>query len=331
MVYRSYLEDLGLSANMVDARITFLFGCAHEHLEQARVDRPGLGRRGGQGGSRSEGDTDSWNKIARFGAAATLFAEAGQLALLEGGHKIQGDDGRRRGLKDAAEYYRKAALPYGLLLEAMRMPGEAAAKFLFSEGRVADAVRQIDQWYAQSRARIPDTPSEEERKRLIELPPELSEPNQQIYLCLAIVGVPVVGRELHQSVARVLDALRVHNNIAHGPHGLPLETYRDFAETLLAVNLGVAQTDIYGRSERALAEIAWGYQRSLQAARHNAYLWENFWSPVEYLDLELVACAAFLARAGDRRGEAVLKELRLPTIGRIPIEIGHELFGPEVP
>jgi hypothetical protein len=81
--------------------------------------------------------------------------------------------------------------------------------------------------------------------------------------------------------------------------------------------------DSKSSAEQALRRLALRYHHSLETARRNDYLWKNLWSPVEYLDLEVVAAATFLARAAET--EFVPEGLDLPEVAMIPAKIGRSL------
>jgi hypothetical protein len=298
-----YLEALGLSKDVVGQRISFLRDRSDEHRARA---------------TDADGMDNDWRQIALWGAAGTCAVRAAQLTLL-----VRHEDATRL-LDQAASDYLKAGMPYGLVLQALSVPGDEAEKRMF-ESFASEYLEQVD-------AELRSAASDDEKRW--EMDKGRSEPkhppssavraaNQQFYLCFAMAGGRGVASEYHDPLGRVIEALGKRGNLPHGPQGAPLHVYHDLLRYLFQLSTYQVSEDSKSSAEQALRRLALRYHHSLETARRNDYLWKNLWSPVEYLDLEVVAAATFLARAAET--EFVPEGLDLPEVAMIPAKIGRSL------
>jgi hypothetical protein len=262
-----YLERLGLRASAVISRIRFLTDRASVHTSEAHEVE----------------DTQSWRRIASFGAAGTCLCQAASLSLLLG---HDADDF----LYQAAQNYLLAEHPYGIFLMSFRTRADEAAGLLFNT--------PMRDWLIKlERSTADDKDSREERKDEEPVPPQLLSTNQQLYLCFAMVSIPVVAQEYRNLLRRMIKTMQSHSNLPHGPQGQPLQTQLDILEPALNMIVGERHSGDINQSMRAIARLSDHYGESIEAARRNSYLWRNMWSPVEYLDLEIVAAAMCMGRA----------------------------------
>lgn len=289
----NYLGELGLSDDAVHARVRFLNECANRHREHAE---------------RVEG-SDPWRRVALFGAAGTCAAQAAEFALLS-------DSGGADGLlRQAAQDYLHAELPYGLFLQTIQASDDGEiAKFLFNSPAPL-WLKEVDR--VTHRESEEESPSPERP-----IAPHLAASNQQFYLCAAMMSAPTVAREFESELKRLMGVLRKHPNLPHGPQGQPLQFQLDIVEPVFSKILDQRLPEGIGRPTRALGRLARHHAESIEAARRNTYLWKNLWSPIDYLDLEIVGAAICLDRAGfsvdiDLTGE-------LDGVASIPIRIAHD-------
>jgi hypothetical protein len=153
----------------------------------------------------------------------------------------------------------------------------------------------------------------------------LSAPNQQLYLCFAIVSMPEMVQEYRGALQRTIDYLRLHPNLPHGPQGQMLQTQLDIIEPAIEMaRVGRGSHNVPFQARRALARLANRYAASIEAARRNTHLWTNLWAPVDYVDLELVATSVLLARASQNYG--FFSDIVTDPIASIPFQIAAEII-----
>ena len=90
--------------------------------------------------------------------------------------------------------------------------------------------------------------------------------------------------------------MRNHANVPHGAQGQPLDAQLDIIEAVFEANVNSPHVDP-AWAVNALRRLASHYAESIESARHNDYLWINLWSPVEYLDIEIMFAARCAAKA----------------------------------
>jgi hypothetical protein len=261
-----YLERLELPKSAVEARIRFLVDRANAHRGRANETE------------RKE----SWRRIAGFGAAGSYYSEAASLSMLLG-HSA--DDL----LYQAARSYLLAEHPYGMFLMSLSTRPDEAQGFIFNSP-ASDWLSRLD------RASSETGPHEGERDDE-EIPSQLMSINQQLYLCFAMISMPVVGREYRGLLKRMISEMGSHSNLPHGPQGQPLQTQIDILEPALNMIAGEQRPRDVNRAMQAITRLSLHYAEAIEAARRNSYLWRNMWSPVEYLDLEIVGAVMCMGRA----------------------------------
>jgi hypothetical protein len=262
-----HLDRLGLRKDAVASRIRFLTDRANLHRNRA-----------------NETDSrDSWRRTALFGASGSCTVQAASLAILAG------EDNADFLLQLAANDYLNAESPYGLVVQSLRTPDDDLDSLLFNSP-AGMWVREIDDAFRES--------YKEDRKGMAErdIPINLSAPNQQAYLCMALVSARRVAKEYQEPLKRLIHRLRNHPNIPHGPQGQPLDVQLDIIEAVFDATVNSLAAD-QSRAINALRRLASHYAESIQSAQHNDYLWTNLWSPVDYLDIEIVFAARSAARA----------------------------------
>jgi hypothetical protein len=151
---------------------------------------------------------------------------------------------------------------------------------------------------------------------------QLFSTNQQLYLCFAMISMPEIALQRRDFLRRMIGLMESHSNLPHGPQGQPLQTQIDILEPALNLILGEQRHGDVSRSMQAIARLSFHYGESIEAARRNDYLWSNIRSPVEYLDLEVVAAAVCMGRASR---DIQFHELAIrDAYARIPLLIAEE-------
>jgi hypothetical protein len=292
----SHLERLGLSELAVNDRIRFLVDRAEVHSKEAREFE----------------DRHDWGRATKFGAAGTCLGEAVSLSLLLG-HNA--DDL----LYQAAQNYLAAEHPYGLFLLSLgTRPEEAASQALNSP---------MQEWFERLDRLISDEKdSGVETRSRRPIAPQLLSLNQQLYLCFAMISIPAVAQEYQSVLRRMMNIMQSHSNMPHGPQGLPIQTQIDILEPILNMILGEQRPRDISRAMGAITRLSFHYGESIEAARRNSYLWKNMWSPVDYLDLEIVAAAMCMGRASHNVefGELANRDIH----AGIPLLIAEERLRP---
>jgi hypothetical protein len=261
-----HLQRLGLDKSAVDARIRFLIDRANAHSNEAH---------------EVEGE-QNWRRIASFGAAGTCHVDAAALSMLAG-HSA--DDL----LSQAAQNYLHAGHPYGMFLMSLRTWPDEEQNFIFNS--------LMSDWLERLERVAGEGDLHEERRGDEQTPPQLLAINQQLYLCFAMISIPNVARDYRAFLRRMITVMKSHSNLPHGPQGQPLQTQIDILEPALNMILGDQPPKDINRPMQAISRLSFHYGESIEAARRNSYLWRNMWSPVEYLDLEVVAAAMCMGRA----------------------------------
>jgi hypothetical protein len=266
-----HLERLGLQRDNVDARIKFLSNRAKVHRRRAQT---------------SEG-VDDWQRTASWGAAAYCMAQGASLTMLAGSIDPAAE------LRQAAEAYLNAELPYGLIVESMST-GEGGIEDHRSSSLVEIWLGGIDRRFGKSR-----------KEPMDDLPANLSAINQQLYLCMAAMSSARTARAYREPLKRMIDQMKPHPNVPHGPQSQPLHVQLDIIEPIFDA-MAHSAYEGHDRAVNALKRLASHYAESIESAQHNQYLWSNLWSPIDYLDLEIVFAARCVARA--------FSNVNLPTI-----------------
>jgi hypothetical protein len=231
---------------------------------------------------------DSWKRTALFGAAGSCMAQAASLAILAD------EDNANSLLQSAAKDYLNAGSPYSLVIESLRASDDEIDGLLFNSP-AGTWLREIDDAF---RKPYKEDRKAEDRKATAErgIPVNLSAPNQQAYLGMVMVSARKVAKEYQELLKRLIDRLRNHPNVPHGPQGQPLDVQLDIIEAVFDASVNSLHADP-SPAENALRRLASHYAESIQSARHNDYLWTNLWSPVDYLDIEIVFAARCVAKA----------------------------------
>jgi hypothetical protein len=283
---RDYLDQLTLSAETVSHRIHFLQARADTHFGAARES------------------ADRRHHDERLGAMATCLTQMACLGLLKGNEDVA------TWLQEASNWYIGTDLCYGLFIGTVPGPKQP------------NVVECTHQFVGRLQEQIPHRDSLEGEPLAL---PEWFSPNQQLYFYLT------QARKSRWDVPTSLTQwtrhnLALHANTPHGPHGVPIQVYLDLADALSEFQKRVNTRNTGINAIRPLQRLALAYHHSVEAARHNPYLWNNLWSPVEYLDIELVTLAALTAEAAG--GVDILNDCMrpLPTIAKIPIEIAKSIF-----
>src|ERR1700730_5863445 len=170
----NHLERLELSELAVSARIRFLIDRAGVHSTEAHKVE----------------DKHSWRRIAEFGAAGTCLREAASLMLLLG---RDADELLYR----AAQSYLLAEHPYGLFLLSLRTRGDEVANLVLNSP-MEDWLRKLDRVIPGKKDLSEETDDHEP------VAPQLLSINQQLYLCFAMVSMPVIAREHQNSLRRMI-------------------------------------------------------------------------------------------------------------------------------
>jgi hypothetical protein len=290
-----YLERLGLTKPAVVARIRFLIDRANVHSRDAHNLESG----------------EDWRRIAYFGAAGTCQCEAASLTMLLG-------ESADNLLSQAAHSYLLANHPYGMFLMTLATRRDDALSSILNS--------PIEYWLGLlDRSLIGKDGTEDEKFDVLEQP-QLFSTNQQAYLCFAMISMPEIARERRDFLRRMMGLMKSHSNLPHGPQGQPLQTQIDILEPALNLILGEQQPGDVSRSMQAITRLCFHYGESIEAARRNDYLWANIRSPVEYLDLELVAAAVCMGRAS---GNIQFQELTIHDAhAEIPLLIAEERLRP---
>jgi hypothetical protein len=262
-----HLERLGLKKRDVDARIHFLNGRANAHIRRAETGEA----------------SDDWQRIALWGAAGSCMAQSASLNMLASAPDPYDE------LSQAARAYLIAGLPYGLIIESM-YASEDEMENLLSSSVVQAWLGEIDQTFEKSRIESPAGPTQRA------LPANLSAINQQLYLCMTIMSTPNIAKGNKERLKRMMNQMKLHPNLPHGPQSQPLQVQLDIIEPVFDA-MANSVYEGWGRAANALRRLALHYGESIESARHNQYLWTNLWSPVDYLDLEIVSAAKCVARA----------------------------------
>jgi hypothetical protein len=286
----NHLERLRLRKRDVDARIHFLNGRAKAHVERAVAVE---GR-------------DDWQRTALWGAAGSCMAQSASLSMLAGSPDAYPE------LSRAANAYLIAGLPYGLIVEFLYAPSDRIEQLL-SSFDVKAWLRDIDETLKK--------PPEGEPEKV--LPANLSAINQQLYLCMAIMSSPNMAMEHEGRLRLMMDQMKPHPNVPHGPQSQPLQVQLDIFEPVFDAMVH----SVYEGRERsveALRRLTLHYAESIQSAQHNEHLWTNLWSPVDYLDLEIVFAAKCVARAFPNVNLTRIVDEK--SIAAIPLLLA---FGPE--
>jgi hypothetical protein len=281
-----HLERLGLPEHIVASRIHFLIDRATHHRNRA-----------------NETDSaDSWKGTALFGAAGSCMVQAASLAILAD------KDNADLLLELAATDYQNAGSPYSFVVQSLRTSDNEIDGLLFNS-RAGKWLWEIDSAFQE--------PHKEDRKATAErdLPVNLSAPNQQVYLCMVMASARIVAKEYQGPLRRLIGRLRNHPNIPHGPQGQPLDVQLDIIETVFEANVNSSHVG-QSRAVNALRRLASHYAESIQSARQNEYLWTNLWSPVDYLDIEIVFAARCVAKALDVELRSIVES---DSIAAIPL------------
>jgi hypothetical protein len=265
-----HLDRLGLRKHDVEARVQFLKGRANTHRIRAE----------------ETDNLEDWQRAALWGAVGNCMAQSASLSMLSNEliHTSM--------LREAALAFLNAELPYGVMLESMASV-EVGAKDSLSYSRVETWLSEIDQPSGDAAQ-----PAREGIKRK-DVPASLATINQRLYLCMGIMGSPDELRRHAERLKRMIDQMKPHPNIPHGPQSQPLHVQLDIIEPVFNAMIGRSTYEDRNRSVLALQRLAFHYAESIESARHNKYLWENLWSPVEYLDLEIVYAAKCIAKVFD--------------------------------
>jgi hypothetical protein len=290
----TFLEELDLSGEIVGRRIEFLAQRGELHREEAQSH-----------------EREDWRRNALWGAAGSCAIQSAELAL------IAGNDARSY-IAQAGSDFSRAGLPFGLLLQVLAASEDDARGIVFNS-RAGDWIWQIDAAEKESAG------DHEPDRHFEQTAPALAVKNQQIYLCLAMVSVPDAAREYGEPLSRIIEGLGLHPNLPHGAQGQPLQVYLDIIEPAFTIARSQKFGEISSRQMRALFRLAVRYSESIEAARRNTYLWKNLWSPVEYVDLDVVTAAFSLARATKNR-EFLYADMH-DLVANIPFQVALELTG----
>jgi hypothetical protein len=292
-----YLERLRLRKEDVFARILFLISRATAHIRRAeQIEK-----------------VDDWQRVALWGAAGSCMAESAAL------HMLAGEPDPHAELSRAGQQYLLAGLPYGLMVESLFTPEDEIEDLLsspFTEGWL----REIDMMFEKAHE---DSPSEIGKKTP---PANLFAINQQVYLCMTIVSFPSLAEQHKDRLKLMIDRMKAHPNLPHGPQSQVLHVQLDIIEPAFDAMTN-SMYEGRARAVNALKRLALHYAESIESAQRNEYLWKNLWSPVDYLDLEIVCAAkcvasAFsdvnLARIVDEESIAAIPLLLAPELRRRP-------------
>jgi hypothetical protein len=286
-----YLERLGLPQDKVITRIRFLTDRAASYRKQADRD-----------------DTvDPWRRTTWQGAAGTCMVQAVALSLLAEDYETD------RLLDLAASDYVNAGLPFGYLLQSLRVPDGEIDGLLFS-APVVNWLRALDEAARKQETHDRKTGPDNE------LPAYLSVINQQLYVLMVLTSAGKVKKEYQKLLKGLIARLRSHPNLPHGPQGQPVAVHLDIFETVFYAGLNPDHRDP-SPALNALRRLATHYAESIESARQNQYLWTNLWSPVAYLDLELMFAAKCVARALNHELDGIVEP---SSVAAVPLLLGSQ-------
>jgi hypothetical protein len=261
-----HLGRLRMRKRDVDARIHFLKGRANAHVKRAETSEP-----------------DGWQRVALWGAAGSCMAQSAALNMLTGAPDPYAE------LNQAASAYLIAGLPYGLIVESLCAPEDGI------EGLLSTSM--VKKWLAEINQSFEDAYKERAEKTGQKvLPANLSTINQQLYLCMTMMRTPNLAREHKELLRLMIGQMKPHPNLSHGAQSQPLQVQLDIFEPVFNA-MANSEYDGSVRAVNALRRLTSHYAESIESAQRNEYLWTNLWSPVEYLDLEIVFAAKCVARA----------------------------------
>jgi hypothetical protein len=241
-------------------------------------------------------------------AVATAFRFAAQYALLVDAARA------RRLLRRAADAYLGLGLPYGYLLLAASEPREVSQR-MFSD---LNSRSHGNEPYASERplASAAD-----------------GHPVQLSYRLLVMSGNVALAQELPGEREALHRQLTAHRTAPIGAQNLSVGDYLTFADllTILTVDtsLGADVEPVADAVLVALTGIGTGYAEGIQRAQANTYLWRHQQSPVDIVDLDIVAMTR-LASSALASHQIDLAQLtsREPTLATLPMYAAMELNEP---
>lgn len=244
----------------------------------------------------------------RFGTAATALRFAAQFAALV-------DPPRSINLvQRSASYYVNLGLPYGYFLYASFLEKNAAVESLIS-GPVGHWLQSL------ASNRIVDVPESSERLEHV----ALTYPVQQMYLVLAMATHYEVWVEFQSPLESLGESLSVHGTQPIGPQSSPMSDYLGIAQVIQSIHRDSRKA----RYEAAvvLRRLAQRYESSILSARESPYLWDSLQTPVDIVDLDIVAMTIAVGTALERASMERLHADESPfedlsRVALIPISVG---------